>query len=83
MNAYQFETVIPSNGVITLPDIYKNVYNHRVRLTLVDLDESAVDAVQFFIQLTNRFAQLNEPDLDLTEIYSQRGIAHERNIVFD
>ena len=83
MSAYQFETVVPGNGVISLPETYKDIYNHRVQLTLVDLEEHQEGTVSLFCQIVQEFAETNEPDLDLEEIYLHRSLVNERKIVFD
>ncbi|EDN67201.1 hypothetical protein BGP_2726 [Beggiatoa sp. PS] len=38
MRTYQLETVISPNGTITLPSVLNKLNQHRVMLTLVDLE---------------------------------------------
>jgi hypothetical protein len=83
MKTYQFESVIKENGIIILPNEISKLSNHRVKLILVDLDAFRASPPQVFSEITGQYAALDEEDLDITEIYRQREISHERGIVFD
>jgi hypothetical protein len=83
MKTYHFETVISRNGTITLPPKINNLNQHRVVLTLVDLEEPHLEATNILSQITAACCQTHEPDLDIVEIYANREKSDSRNIVFD
>jgi len=83
MRTYHFETVISRNGTIALPPNINNLNQHRVMLTLVDLEKQHLDAVNILSQITEAYCQTYEADLDIREIYANRNQSDSRNIVFD
>lgn len=82
MRTYQLESTINEHGMIVLPDEMKNLKAHRVRLTIVDLEEIS-DPLDFLDFITDKYSQLTEPDLNLSEMYKRREIENERRIEFD
>ena len=83
MNAYQFETVIPKTGIVQLPVSMKPLYRHKALITIVDIEKPAPDPIAFFDDIIRRYNELDEPDLDIEDIYAQRRVSDDRNIVFD
>jgi len=83
MRAYHFETVISRNGMIALPPNLNNLNQHRVMLTLVDLEKQHLDAVNILSKITEAYCQTYEADLDIRSIYANRNKSDSRNIVFD
>ncbi len=85
MKTYQFESIIEESGVITLPKHMKELKNHRVKLTMTDLEPiQDDDLLKRFKEITRKYAAIDdEPDLDIDEIYKQRGPIDDRGLVFD
>ena len=83
MRTYQFETVISPNGTITLPSFLNKLNQHRVTLTLVDLEKPHLEATDILSQITEAYRQIDETDLDMVEIYENRDKSQSRNIIFD
>jgi len=83
MRTYQLETVINNNGTITLPAFLNNLTQHRVMLTLVDLETPHLEATHLLSQITEAYRQTDETDLDMVEIYENRDKSESRNIIFD
>jgi len=83
MRTYQIESVINENGMILLPDEMKNLHKHRVKLIIVDLDAVNSEPSDFLDYITDKFSDIRENDLNLSEIYQKRENADERQIVFD
>ncbi len=84
MQLYQFESIIENNGTIVLPrEITTQLKKHRVKLTLVDLDVIRHNPVKLLEEITDHYTQiLDEPDLDISDIYSQREQRHDRETLF-
>ncbi len=83
MNTYQFESIIEENGVIVLPKHMRKLKKHRVKLTVVDLEPFYDSPVDLLADITQKYAAVDEKDLDITGIYEQREYHHDRGIVFD
>jgi hypothetical protein len=81
MQTYRLETAINEQGIIVLPAQFKKLYRHKVRLVVTDL-EPKYQPVEFFSQLTKRYAALTEPDLDVAQIYQARTTQNERENMF-
>ena len=81
--SYRLESVIDENGTIVLPDDMKPLRKHRVKLVVIDLDAIQQNPVTYFEELTTRYNEIHdEPDLDIEEIYRERGQSHDRGAVF-
>jgi len=83
METYHFETKITRSGTITLPPHFKNLTQHRVRLTLVDLEPSHLEPTVMLSKITEAYCQTDESDLDIVDIYENREKSDSRNFVFD
>jgi len=83
MKTYQIESVINENGIIILPDEMKKLQKHRVKLTIVDLEAGYTDPVDFLDYITDKYSNVNENDLNLSNIYNERDKVDERQIMFD
>jgi hypothetical protein len=84
MKTYQFESIIEQNGTIELPqEIKAQLTQHRVKLTLIDLDTLRKDPVALLKKITHHYTQIvDEPDLDIAEIYRQREQPNDRETLF-
>jgi hypothetical protein len=84
MKTYQFESIIEQNGTIELPqEIKVQLTQHRVKLTLIDLDALRKDPVALLKKITRHYTQIvDEPDLDIAEIYRQREQRNDRETLF-
>lgn len=83
ITSYRLDSVIEENGIIVLPDVLKSLYKHRVRLVVIDLETIQRNPVTHFQNLTRRYKNIvDEPDLDVTEIYKEREQSHDRGAVF-
>ncbi|MCP4682754.1 MAG: hypothetical protein GY864_10510 [Desulfobacterales bacterium] len=84
METYQFESIIEDNGTIVLPgEIKKKLNKHRVRLMLVDLETLRRNPVELLEEITQEYTHIvDEPDLDITEIYMRRGERNDRESLF-
>lgn len=83
MRMYNFETVISENGTVVLPEYIKTLNNHKVRLTLFDLEnpdkndkaeecgsEDANMKTRYMAdEYLCRFAQYRRTDISLTQKY--------------
>ena len=83
MRTYQIESVIDEHGIIVLPDGMKNLQKHRVKLIIVDLEAGYADPVDFLGDITDKYSNINEDDLIISEIYQQRETVDARQIMFD
>jgi hypothetical protein len=83
MRTVQLETVISPNGTITLPAFLNHLNQHRVILTLVDLEKTKLEATHILAQITEAYCQTDETDLNIVEIYENRNKSENRNIIFD
>lgn len=84
MKTYQFESIIEENGTIVLPKEMKDLHKHRVRLILVDLETLQQNPVKLLEEITREYTQIvDEPDLDITEIYNQRKQRNDRGTLFN
>ncbi len=85
MRTYQFKSMIDENGIIVLPDEIKRLKKHRIKLIVLDLDSDreCMNTVDFLHSLTDRYSDIAENDLDITEIYRQREKTDDRRIMFD
>ncbi|MCP5052519.1 MAG: hypothetical protein GY940_35450 [bacterium] len=50
----------------------KELKNHRVKLTMVDLEPIRDNPVKLLEEITKKYAAIDETDLDIHEIYEQR-----------
>jgi hypothetical protein len=84
MQQYQFESIIEHNGTIVLPqEIKTRLKRHRVRLTLIDLETLRTDPVTLLEEITRHYTRIvDEPDLDISEIYQQRDQHDDRETLF-
>lgn len=83
MKTYQFESIIEEKGIIVLPEEMKALTNHRVRLTLVDLEILQQNPINLLQEITHEYTQIvDEPDLDITEIYRRREQRNDREALF-
>ncbi len=84
METYQFESLIEDNGTIVLPgEIKKKLHKHRVRLILVDLETLRQNPVKLLEEITQEYTRIvDEPDLDITEIYKRREQRDDRESLF-
>lgn len=83
MRTYQFESVVPDNGRISLPMTMKSLTHHRVKFIVIDLEEPQDDPCERLDALTRAYATLDEPDIDLDEVYRQRAHIDDRQYLFD
>jgi hypothetical protein len=83
MKTYQFESVIQENGVIILPEHLKRLYNHKVKLIVFYLEILSDSPLNILKEITDRYGEIDEADLDIRAIYKQREEADDREIVFD
>lgn len=83
MKTYQFESIIQPNGSIILPRHMNRLKTHRVKLTLVDLESTCDNPANVLAEIIKRYATIDESDLDIAKIYTQREEHHVREIVFD
>lgn len=73
MQTYNFETVIREDGIIMLPDNMKNLKKRKVKFVLTDLEESYSGAADILSEIAEEYNRIREKDLDITEIYKNRG----------
>ena len=83
MRTYQFESVIPDNGRISLPATMKNLTHHRVKCILIDLEEQSQNPLDRLDALTRQYAALTEADIDIEDVYKQRATINDRQYLFD
>ena len=83
MRTYRLESIIEDNGVIILPKSMRNLKKHRVKLIVVDLEPDNDSPVNLLADITQKYASVDEEDLEITNIYTQREQHHDRGIVFD
>lgn len=83
MKTYKFESVIQDGGVIRLPNYMRKLKKHRVKLTIVDLETVSDSPIDLLADITQKYANVNETDLDIPEIYAHREKQHDRGLVFD
>jgi hypothetical protein len=83
MIMHQFESVIQDDGVIVLPRHMSKLKQHRVKLTLVDLEPVNENPVTFLSNIIKNYAAIDEEDLDIDGIYGNREKHNDRGIVFD
>jgi hypothetical protein len=83
MRTYQFESVVPDNGRISLPMTMKSLAHHRVKFIVIDLEEILNDPCERLDALTRAYTALDEPDIDLDEVYRQRAHIDDRQYLFD
>ncbi len=83
MSTYHIESVINEHGVIILPDEMKYLQKHRVKITIVDLEAKYNDPLDFLNNITHKYSNIDEKDLNLSEIYKQRDKIDERQVMFD
>lgn len=83
MRTYQFESVIPENGRISLPVTMKNLTHHRVKCILIDLEDRPQNPLDRLDALTRQYTALTEADLDIDDIYQQRTVMYDRQHLFD
>ena len=72
MKTYQLESIVQENGSILFPEYLANLKTHRVKITLVDLEPTYDDPVKILDDITQQYAGINEPGLDIEEIYKNR-----------
>jgi hypothetical protein len=80
---YQFESIIQDDGIIVLPRHMSKLKQHRVKLTLVDLEPAKENPLAFLSNIVQNYTALNEKDIDIDDIYGQREQHNDRGIVFD
>ncbi len=83
MRTYQLESEINEQGIIVLPYEMKNLRNHRIKLTIVDLEPEYSVTDDFLDYVTKKFSNIEENDLNLNEIYKKREHIDERQFIFD
>ena len=83
MRTYQFESVVPDNGRISLPMTLKSLTHHRVKFIVIDLEDAPENPLERLDALTRAYTALNEPDIDLDEVYRQRAHIDDRQYLFD
>lgn len=81
MKTYNVETAIRRDGTIRLPrEVASQLQDHRVRLTLIDVETLHQDRLKIFQDITQHYQSIvDEPDLDINEIYEQRVQRHDRD----
>jgi len=83
MNAIEFETDY-KNGVIEIPKDYKiNNNSHLKVIILYDTESKKNDSKNLLIDITTRYKNLKENDLDIKKIYINRNENEDRKISFD
>lgn len=85
MKTYQFKSIIDENGIIVLPDEIKRLKKHRIKLIVTDLDSDreCTNTIDFLNSVINKYLNIEENELDITEIYNQREKTDDRRIMFD
>ncbi|GAK59221.1 hypothetical protein U27_06198 [Candidatus Vecturithrix granuli] len=84
IKTYQFDSTIREDGVIVLPKSMFPLQHHRVKVIVIDWQPSQDDPVAWLNEITQKYtAIMDEADLLLDEIYTQRERNHERSFVFD
>ena len=83
MRTYQFDSIIQENGCIFLPKYMKKLKAHHVKLTLVDMEPVSKNPLNILTAITQKYADIDEEDLDISEIYKQREEHNDRGIMFD
>jgi len=81
MREYQLESVVNEHGMIVLPDEMKNLHKHRVKIVITDLGAEISEPCDFLDHVTEKYAKIEEEDLNLDEIYERRGPTHKRRIM--
>ncbi len=78
--AYHLESVVNDDGAIYLP---RHLQKHRVKLVVYDLDTIRQDPVAYFTRIVQNYSALvDEPDLDIDEMYREREQSHEQRPMF-
>lgn len=84
IKTYQFDSTIQEDGVIVLPKSMFPLQQHHVRVIVIDWQPPQDDPVAWLNEITQKYlAIMDEADVPLDEIYTQRERNHERNFVFD
>jgi len=83
MRTYQFESTIQGNGTILLPAFLNNLKNRRMKFILIDPNQWQKNPVKRLKEITRQYNNLDEPDIEIADIYTQRTQSHERGIIFD
>lgn len=82
MQAIEFETEY-NNGTIQIPDNYKlNPKSHLKVIILYD-DIIRQEPKNYFIEITKKFNEINEGEIDINKIYQKRTQEEIRNVVFN
>ena len=81
MRKYQLESVVNEHGMIVLPDEMKNLHKHRVKIVITDLGAEISEPCDFLDHVTEKYAKIEEEDLNLDEIYKKRDHIDERKIM--
>jgi len=85
MKTYQFKSVVDENGLIALPDEIKSLKRHRIKIIITDLDsdKECANTIDFLNSVTDKYSNIEETDLNITEIYNKRDKKDDRGIMFD
>ncbi len=81
MKTYHVESTIQKDGTIVLPkNVASQLQHRRVRLTLIDVETLQKDRLKIFKEIIRHYQSIvDEPDLDLDDIYQQRTQRHDRD----
>ncbi len=78
--SYYLESVVNEDGTVHLPE---HLQKHRVTLVVYDLDTIRKDPVEYFKKIVQSYNEIiDEPDLNIDEIYREREQSHEQRTVF-
>jgi len=85
MLAYKFITQIDSEGKIIVPDYLKNYYSNSVEIIML-FHENKIeieDRISVFYNLIDKYNQIEEPELDSSELYKNKHHRNERHFDFN
>lgn len=86
MEAYKFQTTVTEDGKIILPREMKNLCAHEVEIILLDLQDKSklhFNPVEILSSITNEYNQIEEEDINISEIYKSREKRNGREFIFD
>ena len=85
MQAYRLYTKINSEGKIIIPDYLKELYSQNVEIIILIPEKLKIskNRINRFYTIIDKYNAIEEKELNITQIYTNRANKNERKFKFD
>ena len=82
MFAYKFYSHIGNDGKILIPEYLRNFSSNSVEIIMLVPEQRKIENNKYFFSLLKKYNTIDEPELEIKELYKNRNTDNVRNFDF-